>query len=177
MPDVALVRHCESSGQAPEAPLTAAGQAQALMLAQRLAALGVDYIVSSPYARARATIQPFASQAGLSVDVDDRLAERRLAAQPIDGWREVVRRSFEDLDACLPGGESGRETLARGWAAIDAVVALDHRLPIVVSHGQLLSLVLHSIDPSFGYAGWERLANPDLFILEQRGSTFTFKRP
>ena len=38
---------------------------------------------------------------------------------------------------------------------VDAVLASGHRLPVVVSHGQLPSLVLHSIDPSFGFEGWE----------------------
>lgn len=178
MQQVAIVRHCASSGQAPDAPLTASGHAQALELARRLAPLGIDHVVSSPYARARATIQPFAQRAGLPVHLDDRLAERRLSPQPVDDWREVVRRSFDDPDFRVAGGESGRETLMRGWAAIEAVVARNHRLPVVVSHGQLLSLVLHSIDPSFGYAGWERLENPALYLLERNpAGTFSFSRP
>ena len=43
-------------------------------------------------------------------------------------------------------------------------------LPVVASHGQLISLLLHHIDPSFGFAGWESLANPDVFELERNGS-------
>jgi 2,3-bisphosphoglycerate-dependent phosphoglycerate mutase len=147
---VALVRHCESSGQAPEAPLTETGRAQAVELAQRLEPLGIDHVLSSPYARARATIEPFAARSGLFLHIDDRLAERSLSPEPIDAWREVVRRSFEDLDFRSPGGESGRETLARGWAAID---------------------------PSFGYDGWQSLRNPDLVLLERTsGGTLRFER-
>ncbi len=174
---VALVRHCESSGQAPEAPLTEIGRAQARELVRRLEPLEIDHVVSSPYARARATIEPFAARRGLVVHVDARLAERSLSPEPIEGWRDVVRRSFEDLESRAPGGESGRETLARGWAAIESVLGGGHRLPVVVSHGQLLSLVLHSIDPSFGYAGWESLRNPDLLLLERtREGTLRFER-
>jgi 2,3-bisphosphoglycerate-dependent phosphoglycerate mutase len=177
VPRVALVRHCESSGPAPDAPLTEVGRAQAVELARRLEPLGIDHVVSSPYAKARATIEPFAARSGLLLHVDDRLAERRLSPEPIDAWREVVRRSFEDLDFRAPGGESGRETLTRGWAAIEAVLGGGHRLPVVVSHGQLLSLVLHSIDPSFGYEGWESLRNPDVHLLERtRGGAFRFER-
>jgi 2,3-bisphosphoglycerate-dependent phosphoglycerate mutase len=169
---VVLVRHCESSGPAPEAPLTVRGRAQAVELARRLSPLGIDHIVSSPYARARATIQPFADLAGLPVQVDERLAERRLSPQPIDNWRDFVRSSFEDPDSRAAGGESGRETLARGWAAIESILQQGHQLPAVVSHGQLLSLVLHSLDPGFGFAGWESMRNPEVFLLEHEGDNY-----
>jgi 2,3-bisphosphoglycerate-dependent phosphoglycerate mutase len=172
-----LIRHCESSGPAPDAPLTPVGRTQAIALAGRLAAHPIDHIVSSPYPKARATIEPFATRARLPIRTDERLAERRLSREPIADWREVVRRSFSDPDHRVPGGESGGETVARGWAAIRAVLEGGHELPAVVSHGQLLSLVLHSIDPAFGYAGWESLTNPDVHLLETGpGGTFTFRR-
>jgi 2,3-bisphosphoglycerate-dependent phosphoglycerate mutase len=48
---------------------------------------------------------------------------------------------------------------------------------VVVSHGQLLSLVLHSIDPSFGYASWASLSNPDVFLIEgSAAGAFRFER-
>lgn len=165
---VLLVRHCASSGQYADAPLTDAGCKQALDLAERLAAFPIDHIVSSPYARAIGTIEPFAKHAGLPLHLDERLAERRLSPQPIDHWREIVRLSFESLDSGVPGGESARETLRRGWAAIQKIMEGEHRLPVVVSHGQLLSLVLHSIDPGFGFAGWQSLRNPDVYLLERK---------
>lgn len=174
---VILIRHCESSGQHPEAPLTDTGCAQALELAERLAELPIDRLVSSPYARAVATVEPFAQRANLPIELDPRLAERRLSPEPIDHWRDVVRRSFDDPDYGIPGGESGRETLLRGWAAISALLDGRHRLPAVASHGQLLSLVLHSIDPAFGFAGWEALRNPDVYLLERgRDGRLAFSR-
>ena len=163
---VVLVRHCESSGQAPDAPLTETGVSQAVQLAGRLSSLAIDHVVSSPYARARATIQPFATRTGLPVHLDERLAERRLSPEPIDHWRAVVARSFTDPDFRIEGGESGRETFVRGWAAIESLLRGRYRCPVIVSHGQLLSLVLHSIDPGFGFPGWESLRNPDVHRLE-----------
>jgi 2,3-bisphosphoglycerate-dependent phosphoglycerate mutase len=172
-----LIRHCESAGQAPDALLTVDGQEQALKLADKLAAQPIDYVVSSPYLRARATIEPFASRARIPVRVDDRLAERLLSPEPIPHWRRVVELSFEDPHYRVAGGESGAETASRGWAAIHAVLAEGHRLPVVVSHGQLLSLILHSVDKCFGYAGWESLANPDMYLLEvARAGSFSFER-
>jgi 2,3-bisphosphoglycerate-dependent phosphoglycerate mutase len=171
-----LVRHCESLGPAPDAALTPQGHAQAAALAERLVVHPIDYIVSSPYLRARATIAPLAARAGLPVNIDERLAERRMSSEPVSHWREAVQRSFVDPDHRLPGGESGAEALSRGLGAISAVLSAGHRLPVVVSHGQLLSLVLHSIDPAFGYAGWQSLENPDVFLLEVDGARSAFSR-
>lgn len=73
---------------------------------------------------------------------DARLVERKLSPMPIDGWREVVERSFREPAFRVPGGESGCETLERGWAAIRETLSTSDSLPVIVSHGQLLSLVL-----------------------------------
>jgi len=159
-----LVRHCTSTGPDPEAPLAEAGYREAEQLADQLAREPVDRIVSSPYRRALETIAPLAERRGLTVQTDPRLAERWLSAEPRADWREFVQRAFEDPEARAPGGESARETLVRGWAAIQELLRAGERT-IVVSHGQLLSLVLHRIDPGFGYAGWESLRNPDVFRL------------
>lgn len=178
MTAVLVVRHCATSGQEPDAPLTEAGCRQALELADRLSALPVDRVVSSPYARAVATIEPFARRSGLAIERDERLAERRISPQPVAHWRELVRRAFDDPDFALPGGESGREALARGLAVLHELLDGPHRLPAAVTHGHLLALVLHSIDPGFGFAGWSGLRNPDLFRLErdERGR-LSFARP
>ena len=166
MPKLLLVRHCESSGQDSAAPLTERGREQAAGLAIELARYPIDHVVTSPYLRARETIAPFAEQARLRVYPDEALAERRLSPEPIDRWQDEIRKSFIDLDHRLPGGESGREALVRGWAALAVILAGGYRLPVVVSHGQLLALVLHSLDPSFGFSGWESLSNPDVYLLE-----------
>ena len=174
---VLLIRHCETTGQATEAPLTAAGADQALRLAERLSSFPIDHLVCSPYRRALATIRPFAERAELDVRIDERLAEHRLSPEPLDHWRDLVRRSFEEPDFAVPGGDSARQTLVRGWAVIQSVLDGAHQLPLIVTHGQLLGLVLHSVEPTFGYAGWASLRNPDVYLLERsRDKAFTFRR-
>ena len=50
-------------------------------------------------------------------------------------------------------------------------------MPLVVTHGNLLALVLHSLDPEFGFEGWKSLTNPDVFVLCDAGSgRMTFER-
>jgi 2,3-bisphosphoglycerate-dependent phosphoglycerate mutase len=164
---VLLVRHCESSGQAPGAPLTERGHAQAIALVARLGGFDVDHITSSPYARARETIAPFAARHDLAINVDARLAEVRSRHIPGEDWRDRVRRSFVDLEFVPAGGESGRQAQERGRAALDALLNADCRLPVAVTHGQLMSHLLHSIDPVFGFSQWACLTNPDLYLVER----------
>ena len=171
-----LVRHCESSGQDPNAPLTARGLDQASALAEQLLPLGPDRVVSSPFLRARQSIAPLAAALGLDVTVESRLAERRLGSHPFSDWREGLRASFADLDRVYPDGESGRAAQQRGRAAVENVLAAPHRLPVLATHGNLLSLLLGSIDGRFGYDDWERLANPDVFVLTVSDGAWSYTR-
>jgi 2,3-bisphosphoglycerate-dependent phosphoglycerate mutase len=161
-----LIRHCESSGQAPEAPLTEAGARAAEALVDRLETLNPDAVYSSPYRRALTTVKPFADRAGLAVVEDARLHERVLSDQPLDDWLDHVRRSYDDLDHIAgAGGESLRATQIRALAALADIVARGHVLPIVASHGNLISSVLRAADADFGFDQWRALSNPDLFEL------------
>lgn len=164
-----LVRHCSASGQEPEASLTPAGERQAEQLAGRLAdelrAVDRVRIVSSPYARAVATIRPLAERLGVAVETDDRLRERALCAAPIADWRDRLRASFDDLDLCLEGGESSRAALARGLAAL-ADARAHGGLTVVVTHGNMLALLLREIDGRDGFAAWASLTTPDLYRVD-----------
>ncbi len=73
---VFLVRHASAAPGTPddERRLTAEGRAEALALAERLAAEGLDAVVSSPLRRARETAAAVADAAGLEVSVDEGLA-------------------------------------------------------------------------------------------------------
>ena len=160
-----LVRHCESTGQEAAAPLTAVGQTQAVCLADHLATLGVELLVSSPYTRAQQSIAPLAQRLSLPVETDARLAERVLSAAPLTHWREAIRQTFADLDLAWPGGESSRTAMTRGRAAVDALLARPERVAVVVTHGNLMTLILHSFEAQFDFTAWERLSNPDVYCL------------
>ncbi len=164
-----LIRHCQAVNQAPQAALTEVGRKQAEELASFLQQRAVDHIVSSSYARAQQSILPFAQRSGLRVNLDQRLIERRLADRHVKQWQQAIRKSFEDLNFRLPGGESGREVQARAWAALNATMEADYVLPVFVTHGNLISLLLNSLDSDFGYQQWESLSNPDVFQLEEHG--------
>ena len=160
-----LVRHCETTAQGPDAPLTRTGQDQALALARFLEQFPVDAVVSSPYRRARDSIAPFAVRARIPVEPDDRLVERRLSAEPLADWREQLQRSWQDFDHRPPGGETSREAQQRARGAVDEIAARGHRCPVLVSHGNWIALLLNSFDPRWGFAAWQGLGNPDVYQL------------
>ena len=160
-----LVRHCASIGQDASAPLTAVGHTQAIHLADYLETLGVELLVSSPYTRAQQSIAPLAQRLGLPVEIDTRLAERMLAAEPLAQWREALRQTFVDLDLAWPGGESSRTAMARGRAVLDALRDRPARVLVVVTHGNLMTLILRSFVAQFDFAAWERLSNPDVYCV------------
>src|SRR5262245_14877295 len=93
-----LIRHCESSGQHADAPLTSVGHVQAGALADRLASLQIDRIVSSPFLRAMQSIAPLAERLRLAIDVDARLAEPILSTAELPDWQAALRASFDDPD-------------------------------------------------------------------------------
>ena len=172
-----LVRHCQATGQQPHAPLTDAGAAQAQRLAEFLTDYPVDFIATSRYRRARQTIEPYAEDSGLPIRQDHRLNERVLSAEPLTDWEGFVRRSFDDPDLCSRGGEPARHVLRRADAALKEILDRDHGLPLVVTHGNVMALLLHSIDAAFGYRGWKSLTNPDVYLVRQRpGGSRLFER-
>jgi 2,3-bisphosphoglycerate-dependent phosphoglycerate mutase len=166
-----MIRHCEATGQDPDAPLTEKGACQALAVANVLARADIAYIVSSPYVRALQTIQPFSTNCGIPVHTDGRLIERVLSGAPLPDWRDYLRSSFDNPDRALPGGESANEASMRGRAAIDNAVKSAAGRPVaIVTHGNLLALLLANLDGQDGYDLWERLSYPDIFQVSGRGT-------
>ena len=164
MQSIVLVRHAAATGQEATAALTVEGRRQAHLLTDLLMPLRMQRVISSPFVRAIESARPFCRRANLSLETDDRLVERTLGAPDLPEWRMHLRRSFDDGDYRLEGGESSRAAQARGTAAVREAVASGERC-VLVTHGNLLALILRSIDATFGYDEWSRLSNPDVFVL------------
>jgi 2,3-bisphosphoglycerate-dependent phosphoglycerate mutase len=166
MPKLLLIRHCHATAQHPGAPLTTTGNKAAEALAARLRDLSPDAVYSSPYKRAQATVRPFAVLAGLPIQLDDQLRERVLSKHDLEDWLDHMRRSFAEPNYRALGGESLNQAQSRAVAALADIAAAGHRLPAVISHGNLIASVLRSMDAGFGFAQWRDLRNPDLFEVE-----------
>lgn len=165
MKHIFLIRHCQAEGQAPDALLTTLGQEQSLQLADFLNDIPIDYIVSSPYERAYRTIEPLAIKKSLSIHTDINLQERVLSQDNLPDWLEKLKLTFDDLDLCYTGGESSRQAMDRGIAVLDKVIRTDAKQIAVVSHGNLISLLLKYYNDQIQFEHWQALSNPDVYQL------------
>lgn len=168
MEEIVLVRHAATTGQEADAPLTIDGQHQARALDHFLRQFRIDSVICSPFRRAVESIDPFCRRAGLRVETDPRLVERVLSVRNLTDWREHLRRSFDELDYCLEGGESSRTAQERGMSVVREALVSTRRCALV-THGNLLALILKWADATVGFELWSRLSNPDVFVLHTDG--------
>ncbi|HPX36585.1 MAG TPA: histidine phosphatase family protein [Mycobacterium sp.] len=148
-----LIRHAlplrTEDGSDPE--LTEVGREQAMRLPEALARFGIRRLVSSPQRRAHQTAEPVAAALGMTVDIDERLAEydrglshympiELLRTERPEDWARMVRGELPpavDVDAFRRRVDA---------ALADIVAAADlHDTVAVFSHGGVINLVLHRI--------------------------------
>lgn len=175
MKKIYLIRHCEASGQEANAPLTENGQRQAKGLVSFFESLPIDRILSSPFYRAIKSIEDVAVQADCSIEIQDDLRERVLSSQSLTDWQEELRRTFTDFDYACPGGETSAEATRRIQVVMNDVWSYSAETTILVTHGNLLALYLHSLDSSFGFEQGQHLRNPDVFLVKKANDAFVFE--
>lgn len=178
--DVLLVRHAEAvpigapewdAADDDERPLTEAGHRAAEELADELEPFVITRVYSSPYRRAVETVEPTAQRRGLPITVLQDLRERRLTPTQRDDWLQVLRRAWDDPDYALEGAESGREAQLRGTGVLDLLRVRhpDGGRLLLGSHGNLISLILHALEPGVDADFHLAMPNPAIYHLEHDG--------
>ncbi|MET0188255.1 MAG: histidine phosphatase family protein [Pseudonocardia sediminis] len=162
MTTLILLRHGRSTanvsgvlaGRTPGVELDEKGREQADKVVERLSALPISEIVTSPMTRCRQTVAPLAAARGLEPVVDDDLAEvdygtwtgqaiKDLLAEPL--WKVVQGHPSA---AVFPEGEGLAGMQARAVAAIRRQakrVAAEHgenAIWVACSHGDVIKAVL-----------------------------------
>jgi len=163
-----LVRHAHAEWTPDEnRPLSARGQQDALLLADRLGHLPIELIYSSPYQRAQQTVEPLAARLELPVNLVEDLRERELGQASEGDFQEIIRRTWQEMDFAYPGGETNHTAQARGRAMLNRLQLNYPESNFVIStHGNLLALVLQSFNPTIGFEFWSQLSMPDVYRLE-----------
>ncbi|MEO2078549.1 MAG: histidine phosphatase family protein [Bacillus sp. (in: firmicutes)] len=161
-----VVRHCEAEGQPREARLTDKGVQQAAELAEFFSTISIDRIVSSPFVRAIHSVKPLAELKQVEVETDERLSERILSTKVLEDWLEKLQATYNDLDVTFDGGESSREAMARGVSVVEDILDSRADNSVIVTHGNLMSLLLKNYQSDFGFDQWKNISNPDVFLLE-----------
>jgi broad specificity phosphatase PhoE len=147
-----LIRHAlplrTEAGQGSDPDLSEDGIEQAKRLPDALARFPITRLVSSPQRRALQTAQPVADALGLTVDVDERLAEYDYG---LSHYTPIEEASQEDLqrliDGHLPGDVDEDAFQARVKAGIDDLVATAaHEDTVAVfCHGGVINALVHQI--------------------------------
>ncbi len=147
-----VIRHAlplrSEPGQGSDPELSADGIAQAKRLPDALARFPITRLVSSPQRRAIQTARPVADALGLTIDVDDRVAEYD---RDLEHYTPIEEASQEDLqrlmDGHLPGGVDEDAFIARVKAGVDDIVtAAAHEDTVALfSHGGVINALLHDI--------------------------------
>ncbi|MGH7780657.1 MAG: histidine phosphatase family protein [Candidatus Binataceae bacterium] len=181
---VMLVRHAESVPPGTpgygedDRPLTPAGRAAAGRLAGTRPRDAPIAIYSSPYPRARQTVEPLARSRGLAIEEIADLRERLLSAVTLINWREELAHSWRDFDYAPPGGETGRIAQARAIGVLNRVRKRHHTGTVVfASHGNLIALTLHAFAPSVGFRFWAAIPMPAVYRLEFADDRVTISGP
>jgi 2,3-bisphosphoglycerate-dependent phosphoglycerate mutase len=177
--DLLLVRHAAAvapgtagwASRDDERPLTDQGSRAAQELADELEAFVITAAYSSPYTRALQTIEPITRRRQLDIQVLPDLRERQLTDGQRDDWYDHLARSWSDPDYALPGTESGRAAQRRAMGVLDLlrVRHADGGRLLVSSHGNLISLILQSLEPGVDLAFHLGMPNPAIYHLEHDG--------
>jgi len=170
-----VIRHCEADGQSPEAQLTDRGLEQALDLSEFFSNIEIDRIISSPYKRAIDSIHPLTKRLNIDVEIDRKLTERILSTENLSEWFEKLRSTFDDIELKFEGGESSREAMKRVVEVVEEVFSRNNNA-VIVTHGNLMSLLLMYFNKDFGFDDWKSLSNPDVFLLINESNKVTFQR-
>ncbi|MDM5236608.1 MULTISPECIES: histidine phosphatase family protein [Bacillus cereus group] len=167
MKKIIVIRHCSATGQERDAELTVTGKNQANILATFLLEnhLQIDHIISSPFVRAIDSIRPYALQTKLSIQEDERLAERVLSDAPMDDWMQKLESTFTNIDIAFSGGESTKQAMDRAISLIQDILKLEHDTTLLITHGNLLTLILKHFDSTIGFSEWKTLTNPDMYEI------------
>lgn len=147
-----VIRHAlplrTEPGQGSDPDLSEEGIEQAKRLPEALARFPVSRLVSSPQRRAVQTAQPVADRLGLSIDVDDRLAEYD---RDLSHYTPVEEISEEDMKRLasgdLPGGVDQPAFIDRVNAGVADIVKAANREDTVAlfSHGGVINALVHTI--------------------------------
>lgn len=147
-----VIRHAlplrSEPGEGSDPNLSEDGIEQAKRLPDALARFPITRIVSSPQRRAIQTAQPVADALGLTIDIDERVAEYDYE---LSHYVPIEEASEEDLQRLiaghLPGNVDEEAFIARVNAGVADIVAnAGHEDTVaLVCHGGVINALLHTI--------------------------------
>ncbi|MEB6247533.1 phosphoglycerate mutase family protein [Mammaliicoccus sciuri] len=160
-----VLRHCKATGQDFDAALTIDGIKSVQQLVTVLAKLNIDHIYVSEMNRTYESIKPYLTKYQTPLTYDSRLNERILSDLLIDNWLTELKMTFSDFNYRIYNGETSLEAQQRILEVFKSIPVNEHAL--IVTHGNIMSLLLNHFDKQFGFDEWKALKNPDLYAIDE----------
>ncbi|GGH77257.1 2,3-bisphosphoglycerate-dependent phosphoglycerate mutase [Pullulanibacillus pueri] len=161
-----LVRHAHSVYSADEfgRPLSEQGRHDALLVTECLKTEGIDQVISSPYQRAKETVQGIASIIHKEIEIISDLRERQLSRVPVNDFNLAIDKVWQDPNFSFEGGESNHKAQRRGVQVIlQLLMKYAGKRIVVGTHGNLMVLIMQHFDERYNYEFWKTLDMPDIY--------------
>ena len=167
-----LLRHAETAtpmvfhGAESDVELSAMGHMQAELVADTLAPMKPDVVISSGMRRAINTAKPLAARLGMTLQIEPALHERKVAGLsglPHDAmdniWAQTVQRWMAGETSFTHEGAESFDALRDRIVPVWQRLAEQHagRTVVLVAHGIVCRVLLLSILPGWSVADWEKL--------------------
>lgn len=167
-----MIRHAESPfvfGQERTRKLSEQGEFDANKITERFKQEKIDVIVSSPYTRAIQTIEGIADEYRMEITIFEGLKERPVKGAyklPAEEIEQAIKKSYDDRDYCLPGGETMRQAQERAIPIIKQLLTDYQGKNIVVgTHGNIMTIIMNYFDEQYGYDFWKSTTKHDIYKL------------
>jgi broad specificity phosphatase PhoE len=181
-----FIRHGESEGNAAgrftgqtDSPLTERGRRQAQAIADELASVKFDRIVSSDLSRTRDTAEAIANRQGLRVEVFPELREIDVGdrtGKPFDEARGLPNWS-DDGFVAWPGGETLDKVVTRVLGAIERLTRESPgKTILVVGHGGVNRILLSHFLGILPKLDRTPAPNTNISVVHTDGKTHTVER-
>ena len=163
--------HCDDTEQAP---LTEQGRKDAQRVCDFLAEKPIDAIFSSPFPRARDTVEPLGLRLGLPTQFIEDFHERTIGVW-LEDFHSYAKRQWEDFSYKVSGGENLREVQQRAVTALQKLLTdYPDQTLVIGGHGTCISTILNHYDSHFGFDDFNRIKGwmPWVVCLNFEGTTY-----
>ncbi|CAM4003366.1 histidine phosphatase family protein [Lederbergia lenta] len=167
-----MIRHAQSPfvfGKERTRKLSEQGEHDAKAITEIMRKVKVDIIVSSPYSRAIQTIENIAIEKRLKMQFFEELKERPIKGEyklPKKDLLKAIKKSYDDKDYCLPGGETMRQAQERALPVISQLLNEYKGKNIIIgTHGNIMTIIMNYFDQQYGYKFWKGTSKPDIYKL------------
>lgn len=168
-----MVRHAESPfvfGMERSRGISEEGKFESKRVADILCDIPIDCIASSTYKRAIQTVKYLAENRKLTIQEFEELRERPIKGlnykMPTEELVSAIKKSFDDIDYALDGGETTREAQLRSIPVIEKLLEDFRGKNIIIgTHGNIMTIIMNYYDNNYGFDFWENTSKPDIYKM------------